>query len=280
VIAAGPTLRERLEQPGILVAVGAHDGLTARIAASCGMEAVYVGGYAVAAHDRGLPDVGLLGLAEMSAAVARVRSACSLHVLADADTGYGPEPSVRRTVHELARAGASAVQIEDQVFPKRCGHLEGKQVIAASEMASKVRAAVAARSEPTVIVARTDSLQVAGIDDAIERCNLYAEAGADVVFVDAPGTRDELEQIARRVDAPLLVNMSETGRTPSMTAAELEQLGYRIVIFPSTQTWLIARAYRDLCEELRAQGTTRGLSERMMSFDDVNALLDLEHWQA
>jgi 2-methylisocitrate lyase-like PEP mutase family enzyme len=273
-----PTLRERLQEPRILVALGAHDGLTALIAEHAGLEAVYVGGYAVAAHQHGLPDIGLLGLADMAAAVRRVRSSCRIPALADADTGYGSEPAVRHAVVELERAGASAVQIEDQVFPKRCGHLEGKDVIPAAEMALKVKAAAAARNADTVIIARTDSLQVTGLDDAIDRCNLYADAGADVVFVDAPRTREQLVEIARNVDAPLLVNMSETGRTPAIATAELEAMGYRIVIYPSTQTWVIAKAYLELCTELAAAGDTRAMRDRMMSFDEVNALLGLEDW--
>jgi 2-methylisocitrate lyase-like PEP mutase family enzyme len=158
--------------------------------------------------------------------------------------------------------------------------MDGKQVIAASEMALKVAAAVAARDPQTVIVARTDSLQVNGVDDAIERCNLYADAGADLVFVDAPRSVEQLTEIAGRVDAPLLVNMAETGRTPPMTAAELERLGYRVVIFPATQTWMIAAAYQELCAEVVARGTTEGLRGRMLGFDDVNSLLDLARWQS
>jgi methylisocitrate lyase len=273
-----PTLRERLQEPRILVALGAHDGLTALIAEHAGLEAVYVGGYAVAAHRHGLPDIGLLGLAEMAAAVRAVRSSCRIPALVDADTGYGAEPAVRRAVVELERSGASAVQIEDQVFPKRCGHLEGKDVIPPAEMVLKVKAAAAARNADTVIIARTDSLQVTGLDDAIDRCNLYAEAGADVVFVDAPRTREQLVDIASRVDAPLLVNMSETGRTPAIATAELEAMGYRIVIFPSTQTWVIAKAYLELCHEVVTAGDTRRVRDRMMSFDEVNVLLALEQW--
>jgi methylisocitrate lyase len=209
-----------------------------------------------------------------------VRSSCRIPALVDADTGYGSEPGVRRAVVELERAGASAVQIEDQVFPKRCGHLEGKDVIPAAEMALKVKAAATARNADTVIIARTDSLQVTGLDDAIDRCNLYADAGADVVFVDAPRTREQLVEIARRVDAPLLVNMSETGRTPALATAELEAMGYRIVIYPSSQTWVIAKAYLELCSQLAANGDSRIMRERMMSFDDVNALLGLDDWMS
>ncbi len=275
------TLRERLEEPRIVVAVGAHDGLTATLAERAGFEAVYQGGYAVAAHHHGVPDIGLVGLSDVAESLRRITAVATVPVIVDADTGYGSEPGVRRAVLELERAGATAVQIEDQVFPKRCGHMEGKRVIPRDEMVLKVRAAVAARQRPeTIIIARTDALQVHGVDDAIERCNAYAEAGADVTFVDAPPTRQDLAEIARRVHAPSLANMSETGRSPTLTASELEELGYRIVIFPSTQTWLFARVYQELLDELRATGTSTGLRERMMPFDEVNELLGLTRWES
>jgi len=275
------SLRERLADERIVVAVGAHDGLTGTLAQRAGFEAVYHGGYAVAAHHHGLPDIGLVGLAEIAASLLRMTAVTSVPVVVDADTGYGSEPGVRRTVRELERAGAAAIQIEDQVFPKRCGHMEGKQVIARDEMVLKVRAAVSARRNPnTVVIARTDALQVHGLEDAIDRCNAYAEAGADVTFVDAPRTREELAEIARRVQGPSLANMSETGRTPALTADELQQLGFRMVIFPSTQTWLFAHVYQELLDELLRTGTSAGLRSRMMPFDDVNDLLGLERWQA
>lgn len=278
---ARPSLRERLQDGRILVALGAHDGLTALVAEAAGVEAIYHGGYAAAAHHHGLPDIGLLGLTDMAASLAKVTAACGLPVLVDADTGFGAEPGVRQTMRVLEAAGAGAVQVEDQVFPKRCGHMEGKQVIPRDEMVLKVRAAVAARTDPeTLVVARTDALQVHGVDDAIDRCNAYAEAGADVAMVDAPRTIEQLERIAREVQLPSLANMSETGRTPPVDAAGLQAMGYRIVIFPSTQTWIFAHAYRELADELVRTGTTQGLRHRMTSFDDVNALLELERWQA
>lgn len=279
--AARPTLRERLDQdPSIVVAMGVHDGLTARLAERAGFEAFYHGGYAVAAHHLGMPDIGVVGLGEMVQSVLRVGNVSSTPVITDADTGYGEIPGVRRSVRELERAGAQAIQFEDQVFPKRCGHMEGKQVIPRDEMVLKVRAATdERRRSDTLIIARTDALQPNGLDDAIDRCNAYAEAGADLVFVDAPRSREQLAEIARRVDAPSMANMSETGRTPPMSAAELEALGYRLVIFPSSQTWVFARAYAELCAQLREHGTTEGYRERMMAFDDVNELLGLEEWQ-
>ena len=280
-VTGATSLRERLTEQRIVVAVGAHDGLTATLAQRAGFEAVYHGGYAVAAHHHGLPDIGLVGLGEVAASLLRMTAVANVPVVVDAATGYGSEPGVRRTVLELERAGAAAIQIEDQEFPKRCGHMEGKKVIPRDEMVLKVKAAVAARRSPeTLVIARTDALQVNGLDDAIDRCNAYADAGADVTFVDAPRTREQIAEIAQRVQGPSLANMSETGRSPALTAEELEQLGYRIVIFPSTQTWLFARVYQELLDELMRTGTSAGLRDRMMPFDEVNELLGLERWES
>jgi 2-methylisocitrate lyase-like PEP mutase family enzyme len=276
-----PSLRERIEDPRILVAMGVHDGLTTLIAERAGFEALYHGGYAAAAHHHGLPDLGLIGLAEMVESVRRVTSVASAPVIADCDTGYGDIAAVKRTVAEMEAAGAAAIQIEDQVFPKRCGHVDGKQVIERGQMVLKIRAAVAARRDPqTLVIARTDSLQPLGLDDAIDRCNAYAEAGADLLFVDAPRTRDELGEIARRVDGPLVANMSETGRTPALSAGELQALGYSVVIFPATQVWTIAHAFEAVCRELREHGTTRGFADRFMPFEEVNELLGMSRWEA
>lgn len=274
------SLARRLREPGIVVAIGVHDGLTARLAERAGFEAVYHGGYAVAAHHHGLPDIGMVGLAEMAQSLHRVTSVSSVPVVCDADTGYGDLPGVRRTIQELERAGAAAVQLEDQVFPKRCGHMAGKEVIARQDMERKLRAAVAERSDPeTVIIARTDALQAHGLDEAIDRGNAYIQAGADMVFVDAPRSHDDIAEIAQRVEGLSMANMTETGRTPTMTVGELEELGYALVIYPSTQTWIFARAYEELCGELLANGTTEGLRGRMMPFDEINAVLGLDHWE-
>ena len=275
------SLRSRLGEPGAIVALGAHDGLTARIAERSGIEALYHGGYATAAHHFGLPDVGLVGRAEVVESVRRMRAATDLPIVVDADTGYGSEAGAWLSVRELEAAGANAVQIEDQVSPKRCGHMEGKEVIPTDEMVIKIRAAVAARrSEETLIIARSDALQVTGVDDAIARCNAYSAAGADLVFVDAPPTVDDYVAIAERCTAPCVANMSETGRSPSIPTDELEEMGYKLVIFPSTQTWLFAKAYEELCQALLRDRTTGSLADRFMSFDAVNDLLGLAEWQS
>jgi 2-methylisocitrate lyase-like PEP mutase family enzyme len=280
-MAESPTLRELIGDPQILVAMGAHDPLTALIAQRAGFDALYHGGYAVAAHHHGLPDIGIVGLAEMVESLRRVTGVSATPVMADCDTGYGDVPSVKRVVMEMEAAGAAAVQIEDQVFPKRCGHLDGKRVIPSDDMVAKIRAAAAARRSPeTLIIARTDSLQPLGLDEAIDRCNTYAEAGADLLFVDAPRTVEQLAEIARRVDAPSLANMSETGRTPALSAGELQELGYRVVIFPATQTWTIAHAVETVCREVRQHGTTRGFADRLMPFEELNELLGISRWEA
>jgi 2-methylisocitrate lyase-like PEP mutase family enzyme len=273
-------LRDRIREGPIVVALGAHDPLSALIAEQAGIEAIYQGGYAVAAHHHGLPDIGLIGLPEVLEALRRVRAVSSIPVVVDADTGYGAEAAVRRVIVQLEEAGAAAVQIEDQAWPKRCGHMEGKRVIPREEMVTKVRAAVGARSDSQlVLIARTDALAVEGLDAAVDRCNAYAQAGADLVFVDAPRSEDELGLLAERVDAPMMANMTETGRTPLLSADELQALGYRLMILPSTQTWLYAKAYRELCDEVVRTGTTREMLDRFTSFDEINALLGRDPWE-
>jgi 2-methylisocitrate lyase-like PEP mutase family enzyme len=275
------SLRSRLKEPGAIIALGAHDGLTAKIAERAGVEALYHGGYATAAHHFGLPDVGLVGRAEMVESVRRMRAATSLPIVVDADTGYGSEAGAWLTTRELEAAGANAVQIEDQVSPKRCGHMEGKEVIPAEEMVIKVRAAVSARrSDETLIIARSDALQVTGLEDTIARCNAYSDAGADLVFVDAPPTVEAYAAIAERCTVPCVANMSETGRSPAIPTADLEAMGYKLVIFPSTQTWVFAKAYEDLCHAVVNDRTTASLADRFMSFDEVNDLLGLAEWQS
>ena len=274
-------LRARLHEDRALVVLGAHDALTAKLAERAGVEALYHSGYAVAAHHFGVPDIGLVGRAEVVESVRRVRSVTQLPIVVDADTGYGSEAGVWMTTRELEAAGANAIQIEDQISPKRCGHMDGKEVIATDEMVLKVKAAVSARqSTETLIIARTDALAVVDLEDAIARCGAYAQAGADLVFVDAPRTRAEYAEIARRAVVPCVANMSETGRSPAISTDELETMGYRVVLYPTSQTWLFALAYDDLARTVVSDRTTAALSERFMSFDDVNDLLGLTEWRA
>jgi 2-methylisocitrate lyase-like PEP mutase family enzyme len=270
------TIRSLLDAgDGIVVALGAHDGLQARLAEQAGARALYHGSYAVASA-YGVPDTGLVGRGETVASVNRMAAATRLPIIADADTGYGDEVSVARTVTELERAGASAIQIEDQVWPKRCGHMAGKQVIPVQEMVAKVEAAVDARDPETVVIARTDALQVDGIDAAVARCEAYAAAGADLVFVDAPDSHEMLARAARAAgDTRTMANMVETGVTPLLPVPELEALGFALVIFPATHVWAMAATYRRLAETILRDGSTEAMRDELLPFAETNAVLGL-----
>jgi len=221
-------------QPRIITAPGAYDGFSARLIEAAGFEAVYMTGAGTAGSYLGQPDLGLITLTEMATHASHIAGCVSLPVIADADTGYGNPLNVVRTVREYERAGVAALHIEDQVAPKKCGHIAGKQVLPTREFVEKVRAAAEYRTDPDfVIIARTDARAIHGLDDAIERGNRYAEAGADVIFVEAPESEDEIHRIAREVKAPLLANMVVGGKTPAVKIGELERLGFKIVIFPA-----------------------------------------------
>ena len=274
------SLRERLAHHEILVVVGAHDPFTALIAQRSGVEAVFLGGYSLAAHLHGLPDIGFIGLSDVVEVLERITATSSIPVIVDADTGYGAEPAVRRTIARLERAGAAGIQIEDQVSPKRCGYMEGKRVIPIEEMVVKVRAAVEARtSDDLLLIARTDALAVTGMEDAIARVAAYAQAGADLVVVDAVTEREQIELLAERVEAPKMVPMPPRGAM--LSVRELQELGFRMVVFPSTQgSWLIAQAYAGLCEEIVRSGTTGTLLDGFVDFEMLHAITDREGWEA
>jgi 2-methylisocitrate lyase-like PEP mutase family enzyme len=207
--------------------------------------------------------------------------AVDIPFLMDADTGYGGVLNVARTVREMERAGAAGLFIEDQVFPKRCGHMEGKQVVAAQDMIAKIKAALDARSDPDfIIMARTDALAVSGIQEAIERGKAYREAGADVIFVEAPVNRDDMSRINREIDAPTVANMVEGGKTPFLTAGELEALGYNMVLFPVSVTYALAKAVQDIMAELMRTGTTKGFANRMWQFGDFYRFIEVEALRA
>jgi len=227
-------LRRMLQAPGIIVAPGAYDGFSARLIEAAGFSAIYMTGAGTAGSHLGQPDLGLTTMTEMATHARHLAACTSLPLIADADTGYGNVLNVVRTVREYERAGVAGLHLEDQVAPKKCGHIAGKQVIAAREFADKIRAASEYRTDPDfVIIARTDARAVTGLEDAIERGNLYAEAGADVIFVEAPQSEDEIQRVARDVKAPLLANMVQGGKTPAVKVAELERLGFKLVIFPA-----------------------------------------------
>jgi 2,3-dimethylmalate lyase len=279
-MSAGRALRERLARSEILVVPGAFDALTGRLLERAGFEAIYRGGYAASAAAFGLPDLGITSSTEMVDHARRLCSAVGIPVIADADTGYGEVAQVIRTVHELERAGVAGIQLEDQVFPKRCGHMEGKDVIAPELHAQKLRAALAARADPgTLIVARTDAIAVTGLDDAIARAHRYADAGADVIFVDAPRSEDELRAIGGAgIGKPLLVNVSEYGRTPDLGAAAFEALGFSIALYPTSTLFAASQSTKELAASLRASGSTRAIVPRMMPFDELNETLGKDEW--
>lgn len=269
-------LRNLLKADGIIVAPGAFNAFSAKIIERSGFPVVYLTGYGASANLLGAPDFGLLTLTEMADHAARMVQAVSVPVVADGDTGYGNAINVRRTIAEYERAGVAAIQLEDQLHPKRCGHMEGKEIIAAEEMVQKLRAAVDARKDPDfVIIARTDARALLGMDEAIRRARMYMDAGADVIFVEAPQNREELARVAREVKAPLLANMIEHGKTPLLSAAELQDLGYKLVIFPLAALYMAARAVLDCAQVLMQTGTTESIIPRMLPFHQFNDLVGL-----
>jgi 2-methylisocitrate lyase-like PEP mutase family enzyme len=271
-----PSLRARLQRAPILLAPGVCDPLTALLATQAGFEAVYLSGAAVAYTRLGRPDIGLTSMTEVVETIALIRDRVATPMIVDADTGFGNALNMQRTVRMFERAGANALQIEDQSFPKRCGHLADKRLVATDEMVGKIMAAVDARqSAETLIIARTDAIAVDGFDAAIERAERYAQAGADVLFVEAPGSVAELGKIAARLKAtlPLMANMVEGGQTPIENAGTLETLGFSLVIFPGGIVRAMARAAQDFYATLHRDGTTTGFRNRMFDFDGLNALI-------
>ena len=275
-MAIGESLHSRLARKPVVVAPGVYDAFTALVAAQAGFATLYVSGAAIAYTRLGRPDIGLVSMSEVAQTVAMIRDRVASHLIVDADTGYGNALNVARTVREFERVGANAIQIEDQDFPKRCGHLDGKALIPAAEMCGKLRAALdARRARDTLIIARTDAIAVEGFDRAIERAVMYGESGADMLFVEAPKTRDDLARMAGALSgsAPLMANMVEGGKTPPLSAAELEAIGFALVIFPGG----IVRAFGHLASEYYASLAKHGSSEpfrsRMLDFAGLNDLI-------
>jgi 2-methylisocitrate lyase-like PEP mutase family enzyme len=270
------SLAARLARPEILVAPGIYDGLTALLAEAAGFEALYLSGAAVAYTRLGRPDLGLVTMTEMAETMALIRDRVGLPVIIDADTGHGNALNARRTMRAYERAGADALQIEDQTYPKRCGHLTDKALIPAAEMAGKIAAMADARTRrETLIIARTDAIAVEGFAAAIDRAGLYLEAGADALFIEAPRSGEELGRIAATFGAraPLMANMVEGGATPIRSAADLEALGFDIVIFPGGIVRALARAAEDYYASLRRHGTNAPFAGRMHDFAGLNARL-------
>jgi 2,3-dimethylmalate lyase len=276
--AGAARLRELLARPGIIRSLGAHDVFTALIVEQAGFETVFIGGFGTSASQLGLPDLNFLGMTEMADAVRRMAGRVSIPVIADGDTGHGDLHNVARTVATFAGAGAAGILIEDQVAPKRCGHFEGKAVIPIAEMVLKLKAAQQAREDPDfVIIARTDAREPLGLEEAIERVNRYGDAGADVVFIEAPLSEGELERIPRAVRYPLLANMLTGGKTPILPVRDLEQMGYKIAVCPIESLLVTARAMQALCQALQREGRVDTLvGPTMASFADVKEILGLD----
>jgi 2-methylisocitrate lyase-like PEP mutase family enzyme len=270
------TIRDAVADRAVLMP-GLYDSLSAQIAARVGFEVVFVSGYSVSATRLGEPDFGFVTQTEMADAARSVCRVSEAPVIVDADTGYGNPLNVIRTVGELQDAGASGVFLEDQVWPKKCGHMAGKQVVPTEDHAAKIRAAADARgARDLFIVARTDARQPLGLEEAIERCLAYKEAGADALFVEAPLSVSELERIAAALPGPLVANMIEHGVTPHLPRAELEQLGFNMIVCPLAALFAAARAVREVLTELKEKETTAGALDSMIAFEEFNELVGLE----
>ena len=275
-------LRSRLMRKPIVVAPGVYDAFTALVAEQSGFSALYVSGAAISYTRLGRPDIGLVSMSEVVEIVGAMHDRVDADLIVDADTGYGNALNVGRTMRLFERAGASAIQLEDQDFPKRCGHLDGKVLIPAAEMAGKIKAALdARRSRETLVIARTDAIAVEGFERAIERVALYRDAGADVLFVEAPKTRVELKRIPPALgNVPLMANMVEGGKTPVLSAAELESMGFALVIFPGGIVRALARMASEYYASLAAGGTSEPFRSRMLDFTGLNELIGTEEMLA
>lgn len=271
-------LRELIERPEILPAMGGYDALSARLVEQAGGEVVYMSGSSVSTSVHGYPDVGLTTMTEMVERARGMAGAVDVPVFCDADTGYGNPVNVMRAVEEYERAGVAGIHIEDQTFPKKCGHFDEKGVVPTEEMVGKVRAATDAREDDDfVVIARTDARAVEGFDAAVERSRAYVDAGADVLFFEAPTTREELERVGEAFpDVPLLANMTEGGRTPLFTASEFEEMGYDLVIYPATGFKAAAKAMQELYAEIAETGTQAGMMDRLVTWEGRNEITGLD----
>ena len=278
---SGPELLDRLlAEPGMVVAPGVFDGLSARAVEMSGFSAAYVTGAGASLSNFGLPDLGLITQTDMVEQIMRLGEATTLPLIVDGDTGFGGIANVVRSVRRYERAGAAAIQLEDQVFPKRCGHLDGKEVIGAQQFAARIRAACDARNDQRFkIIARTDAIQSEGLDVAIDRAHLYAEAGADIVFIEAPQTIEDVERIAHEVSAPKMINMISHSVTPMLTCGQLEQYGFRVAIYPIMTMVSALAGMMQALAALHRDGDDRSVSH-LQSPRELFELFDLDGWQA
>ncbi len=269
-------LRELMNKDGIVVAPGGFSPLCGILAEKVGLDCLYLSGYGVAAFKCGYPDVGLMTMNEVVENARFTVAATTIPVIVDIDNAYGNAISVGRTIHEFEQAGVAAVQMEDQVWPKRCGHMEGKELISAEEMCMKIRAAVDTRVDPDLmIIARTDANTVFGFEEAIHRLNMYREAGADMLFFESPTSLEQMAEAPKLVNGPLMINMSEGAKTPIVNNSELEKMGYKLVIWPSSATWMAAKQLELVYRVLKEDGTTDRVKECMYMFPEFNDLIGL-----
>lgn len=274
-------LRERLQQPGLLSAPGIHDMVSLRLADTFGFDALYMTGFGTVASHMGLPDAGLATYSDMVGRVKAMASMAKTPLIADGDTGYGGLLNVAHTVRGYEEAGAAAIQLEDQEFPKKCGHTPGRRVIPVADMVRKIQVASDARSSSDfLIIARTDARSALGLDEALRRAEAYARAGADILFVESPETQGEMRQIGRSFELPLLANMVEGGRTPVLSQQELEAIGYKLAIFPVTALLAATQAMKAVYESFKKTGSSAGLSTPLMPFSDLTKLMGFEEvWE-
>ncbi|MEX2449850.1 MAG: oxaloacetate decarboxylase [Rhodospirillales bacterium] len=279
---AGPAarLRAKLNKKELVVAPGVSDALLARLVVSTGFEAVYMTGNGTSAQRLGMPDIGLLTESEMVENAQHIAEASNLPVIADADTGYGGPMNVRRTIRDYERAGVAGVHIEDQQWPKRCGHYAGKTLIPVEEMAGKIKAAVDAKLDPDfVVIARTDALAVEGFEAALERGKAYEAAGADVVFIEAPTERAQIARVPKIFKVPCLFNMSTSGKTPALSVDELQAMGYGIVIYPNHVLMAAMKTAQTFLKDLKSTGTVAGMEDRLLSWEDRHEILGMPEVQ-
>ena len=271
------SLKQRLAREGVLIAPGVFDLISALVADDVGFEALYMTGYGVAASHLGLPDAGLASYSDMVSRVGRIAGAVQAPLIADGDTGYGGLLNVQQTVRGYEAAGAAAIQLGDQEFPKKCGHVTGRRVIPLEDMTAKLRVAVETRSSADfLIIARTDARTAHGLDEALRRADAFAQAGADLLFIESPESPEEMRVISERFDLPLVANMVEGGRTPLLSKAELEALGYKLALFPGTGFLAAAAALRDCYGLLKQRGSTVGADLNLYAFEDFGRLMGFD----
>lgn len=273
-------LKQLNDKSKIIVMPGVYDALSARIAEHVGFDVVFQSGYSVSAGILGMPDYGFLNAGEAVEQARKIVRAISIPLIVDVDTGYGNPLTVWRLIRDLEAAGAAGIFLEDQVWPKRCGHMSGKQVVSTDEYIPKLKAAIEARgSKEFVIVARTDAIGPLGIDEAIRRGKEYRKVGADAVFIEAPRTMDDLKKIGKSVNAPLVANMMEGGKTPLLSAEELRKIGFRLVVFPLSALFATTYAIRETFKALKSKGITKSAMNGMVTFEEFNRFVDLHKYK-